>query len=221
MDKYMFSSLIVVIIITVATIAYCLLKHEKFKVMTVDSLGTIGSSGSIDIEKLAIKGNFGTEGQVVSSSGSENSPKWKSGIPWIIQYTPYTLAPGKFYTTNLIQSFPITYDIPAGALLIVDVQISVAPGGPGIFMFVLTGDINGYIQTTKKEILAGLGGDSDTIGSITNTFKFFFTGISGANNIFNLTAINPEPNMSWGFQGNNMPDYVLMSLAMLPAATTS
>jgi len=219
----MFSLVVVLIIITVATIAYCLLKHEKFKVMTVDSVGTIDSSDSIDIEKLAIKGNFGTEGQVVSSSGPGNSPKWKSGIPWIIQYTPYTLAPGKFYNKSLIQSFPIKYDIPAGALLIVDVQISAAPGAinGGIFMFVLTGDINGYIQTTKKEIMGGLGGDSNTIGSITNTFKFFFTGISGTYNTFNLTAINPDPDMSWGFQGNNMPDYVLMSLAMLPAATTS
>jgi len=87
MDKYMFSLLIVVIIITVATIAYCLLKHEKFKVMTIDSVGTIDSSDIIDIEKLAIKGNFGTEGQVVSSSGPGNAPKWKSGMTRFIANT--------------------------------------------------------------------------------------------------------------------------------------
>ena len=178
--------------------------------------GATGSTGGAAGNLLAVDAT----GNLSVTNIGEQLGNTLDGVPWIIQYTPYTLVPGTFYTTNLIQAFPITYDIHAGALLIVEVQITPAPGGSGIFMFVLTGDINGK-QTTKKEVTAGLGGDGNTIGSITNTFKFFFTGISGASNTFNLTAINPAPTQSWGFQGNNMPDYVLMSLAVLPDTTSS
>ena len=199
------------VIIGSAILAAVIIIIAIVKAITKENMtGATGSTGGASVNLLAVDstGNLSVTNIV---NQLENALR---NVPTIISYTPFML-PNQTttqYNINNIQSVKIPYDIQPGALIIVDVQLTIKSGDSGVlYPFRVSGDING-LQTAHRNIW---GDDAYSIIGTTNTFKFYFTGyeFTGSSNTFNLKAASPSTSYSFFGAGEN--DWILVSMVIL------